>query len=595
MADKEKSDEGPVLADKKSARPPQRPKKLTGEGFRFPWICLCLWIVTAIVLSTGWYFRSEYDSALFSFAFVISVGISSIFTFFWFVFFSGIGRLWRYLAGVIVISCIGVAAYAFNVERVDFGGSMVPARMQFDLGANSMVVITQPEFRISFQRPEKIGELKLEKAEVSLAGTDTWAFPQFLGPDGRNYLPDTEINEDWSVPPEELWSIPIGLGWSGFAAKNGFAVTLEQRDEDEFVTCYRISDGSAVWATPTKARHDNDIPGGIGPRSTPSISEDGRVYALGGTGILRCLRGEDGMLVWEQDLIELAGSNKTADRAAVKWGRANSPLILNDICIAPLGGMNDETVSLVALDRLSGEVKWKQGTSQISYATPVLGELHGELIVLVTNESSVSGHDAETGEELWQFPWDGSSSSSANNTNPVVLPGNRVLISKGYGVGAAVWQINLAGGKWSAEQDWSARVLRTKFTNPIVKDGYGYGLSDGILECVRLEDGKRMWKRGRYGHGQTLGVGKHILVMAENGEVALVQLQPKEFEEVASFAALDAKTWNNVCVYGDKLLVRNAEEARCYQLPVVSMPEQVKQNEGEKPSDETAPVNSSID
>lgn len=145
----------------------------------------------------------------------------------------------------------------------------------------------------------------------------------------------------------------------------------------------------------------------------------------------------------------------------------------------------------------------------------------------------------------------------------------RLLLSKGYGAGAALWKLSASDdGTIAAEKLWAnSAVLKTKFTNHVIGDGYVYGLSDGIVECIRLEDGERQWKKGRYGHGQILLVGSTLLVQAETGEIVLVGATPDKFEELASFPAIDGKTWNNLCLYGDLLLVRNAAEAACYRLP----------------------------
>ena len=96
-----------------------------------------------------------------------------------------------------------------------------------------------------------------------------------------------------------------------------------------------------------------------------------------------------------------------------------------------------------------------------------------------------------------------------------------------------------------------------------------YGLDDSVLSCVSLETGKRIWKRGRYGHGQVLRVGQHMLVQAESGDVALVALDPSRrgYKELARFSPLSDKTWNNPCLYGKYLLVRNGSQAACYLLP----------------------------
>ena len=151
----------------------------------------------------------------------------------------------------------------------------------------------------------------------------------------------------------------------------------------------------------------------------------------------------------------------------------------------------------------------------------------------------------------------------------MAVPPDRVFLSKGYGLGAALIQLTPQGdGTFAVEELWqNPRVMRTKFTNVAIRDGYVYGLSDGILECVELETGKRVWKGGRYKHGQILMVGDLLLVLAESGEVFLVEATPdKKNHVLGSFQAIEGKTWNNPAIAGGKLLVRNTREMACYRI-----------------------------
>jgi outer membrane protein assembly factor BamB len=85
---------------------------------------------------------------------------------------------------------------------------------------------------------------------------------------------------------------------------------------------------------------------------------------------------------------------------------------------------------------------------------------------------------------------------------------------------------------------------------------------------VSLEDGKRQWKARGYGNGQVLLLADQglLLVLSETGTVALVEAKPDKRREVASFQAIEGKTWNHPVVAHGKLFVRNGEEAACYQL-----------------------------
>ncbi len=63
-------------------------------------------------------------------------------------------------------------------------------------------------------------------------------------------------------------------------------------------------------------------------------------------------------------------------------------------------------------------------------------------------------------------------------------------------------------------------------------------------------------------------VGSLLLAQAEDGDVCLVEATPEEHRELGSIPALDSKTWNTPALAGRFLLVRNAKEAVCYEVPL---------------------------
>jgi outer membrane protein assembly factor BamB len=85
---------------------------------------------------------------------------------------------------------------------------------------------------------------------------------------------------------------------------------------------------------------------------------------------------------------------------------------------------------------------------------------------------------------------------------------------------------------------------------------------------MNLEQGKREWKGGRCGHGQILMVNDLLLIQAESGDVALVEISPEKSRERARLSVLHGKTWNNLVPARDLLLVRNDHAAVCYRLPL---------------------------
>ena len=397
-------------------------------------------------------------------------------------------------------------------------------------------------------------------------------FPRFLGPSGSGSIDGPAIAADWEArPPREIWRRPIGAGWGGFAVCGGHAVTLEQRGDEEVVACHALADGTPAWSVPIRSRHETVL-GGVGPRSTPTI-RDGVVYSTGATGWLHAIEGTTGRVLWRKNVLDDLGVDFEKHAAAVAWGRAGSPLVTESLVIVPgggpLGGESGGAVSLAAYDRATGARAWQGGDEQISYVSPVLVAIGGRDVVLTVNEGSVAAYDPVDGRELWSFPWPGHSNSDASCSQPHVLADGRIFISKGYGIGAAVFAAEPGAEPPVFRPVWSQpSLLKTKFTNVVIHDGHAYGLSDGILECVRLADGKRAWKGGRYGQGQVLRVGDLLVVQAESGEVVLVDCLAARHSVRGRLAAIKGQTWNNPAVAGDRLLVRNAEEAACYALPL---------------------------
>ncbi|MFM7412050.1 MAG: PQQ-binding-like beta-propeller repeat protein [Planctomycetota bacterium] len=473
----------------------------------------------------------------------------------WFLFQSGHAPGIKRAVALSLLATVGLGCALFRIERVS--GDLVPELV----------------FR---WRPSRDRLLPSVAPPAERSPGAAWAdapgdFPRFLGPQGSASLEGPILDPAWeSRPPERLWRRPIGAGWSGFATCGDHAVTLEQRGDDEVVSCQSISTGEVEWTVSVPGRHETVL-GGVGPRSTPTIAT-GVVFTTGATGRLHAIDGGSGRVLWRKSVLEDLGIDPAAHALAVAWGRSGSPLVTESLVIVPGGGPRQDgsAVSLVAYDRATGERRWTGGDEQISYASPQLATIGGREVVLTVNESSVAAHDPVGGERLWRFDWPGHSNSDATCSQACVLDGDRIFLSKGYGIGAAMFR-RTAGEAVEFVKQWAQpAALKTKFTNVAIVDGHAYGLSDGILECVSLADGRSRWKRGRYGQGQVLRVGGLLLVQAESGEVVAVRCTPDAHDVMGRFAALQGQTWNNLCLAGDRLLVRNAEEAACYRLPLAA-------------------------
>ncbi|MCZ6678621.1 MAG: PQQ-binding-like beta-propeller repeat protein, partial [Candidatus Poribacteria bacterium] len=234
-----------------------------------------------------------------------------------------------------------------------------------------------------------------------------------------------------------------------------------------------------------------------------------------------------------------------------------------DLVVVSAGGPDGQ--SLVAYHKDTGERVWSGGSDPAGYSSPQIATLADIPQILIFNRGNVVAHHPHTGQILWQHPWPNTECVA----QPVPLPGDRVFVSTGYGISCKLFQIQRnENDSLQVSLVWETPRLKAKFTNVVHRDGYIYGLDDGVLVCLDINDGQRKWKRGRYGHGQLILVDDLLLIQAESGDILLVEADPTEHKEVARFAALEGKTWNNPALAGPYLLVRNDREAACYELPL---------------------------
>jgi len=380
-------------------------------------------------------------------------------------------------------------------------------------------------------------------------------YPQFLGPDRSGIVAASPLATDWArVPPRPIWRRNVGAAWSGFAVAAGLAVTQEQRGSREMVVAYNVADGSPRWAHGDEAHYATTV-AGEGPRATPTIDR-GRVFTLGATGILNAFDLATGRRMWRRD-VTVDHDSPTPD-----WGRSSSPLAVDDFVVVMAGGQSDR--SLVAYNRDSGQPVWHAGSDAISYSSPHLATVAGVRQIVALNQSTVAGHDPATGRLLWEHSWPRLQPSVAQ---PVILPGDRILVSSGYGVGSRLLQIVQDGGTLQASLVWESTRLKSKFANVVFHDGFVYGLDDGVLVCVDPATGERRWKSGRYGHGQLILAGGLLLVQTEEGELVLVEPRPDQHREVGRVAVFGRKTWNPPALAGRYLFLRNDLEAAAFELP----------------------------
>ena len=358
-------------------------------------------------------------------------------------------------------------------------------------------------------------------------------------------------------PPRNLWRRPIGPGWSSFAVRGGLFYTQEQRGDEEIVSCYKLTTGEPVW------RHLDAIRfwesnGGTGPRATPTIAGS-RVYAMGATGILNALDAATGARAWSRNVAA------DADTTVPTWGFAGSPLVVGEIVIAAAGGR------LAAYDAATGTLRWLGPSHGGSYSSPHHVVVDGVEQVVMLSDAGATAVAPSDGAVLWEHSWPG-----ASITQPARVGDRGILLNTnstaGAGVGTRRVTATRAPGGWTATELWTSTGLKPYFNDLVVHKGHAFGFDGAILACIDLADGRRVWKGGRYGNGQLVLLADQdvLLVVSEEGELALVGATPDQFREIGRIPAIDGKTWNHPVVVGDILLVRNGEEMAAFRLALAT-------------------------
>lgn len=375
----------------------------------------------------------------------------------------------------------------------------------------------------------------------------------FRGPARDGRYDERPVRTNWQGGLPLLWKQPSGGGYSSFSVADGVAYTIEQRRQQEVVAAYSVENGRELWTHAWDAYYNDST--GDGPRSTPTWHE-GRLYALGALGELRCLDARTGKLIWSKNILKEAGASN------IPWGMAGSPLVVDDKVVVIPGGSNGKSV--VAYNARTGAFAWGALGDTASYSSPMLVTLAGRRQVLAVTARNVAGIAPEDGSVLWVFPW--ANSNGINVAQPIVVGADRFFISSGYGKGAALVQLSSAGGKLSAASVWERASMKNKFNSSVLHEGHVYGLDEGMLTCVDLATGEQKWKARGYGYGQVVLASGHLIVTTEEGEIALVRATPAGHTELARFPALEGRTWNVPAIADGRLLVRNATQMACYKL-----------------------------
>jgi outer membrane protein assembly factor BamB len=245
------------------------------------------------------------------------------------------------------------------------------------------------------------------------------------------------------------------------------------------------------------------------------------------------------------------------------WGFSCSPLVVGANVVVYGGGAGEK--GLLAFDSATGELRWSAPCPINSYASPQLNQILGEDSILMLTSSGLTLLDPANGKTRLEYEW---KISQYRAVQPHIVGNDMVLLPTGMNMGTRAIRIKKDKGQYAAEEVWTARQLKPDFVDLVTYKGYAYGNDGGFLTCIDLQTGERKWKGGRYGKGQILLLENSgvLLILSEQGQVVLVAADPSDHRELGAFPAIEGKTWNHPVLVGDRLYVRNSQEAAAFML-----------------------------
>ena len=381
-------------------------------------------------------------------------------------------------------------------------------------------------------------------------------WPQFRGPDRTGISREVGILRDWPTDgPEILWRVRGGSGYSGVSVVGRRLFTAWDEGGEQHLVCLDAEDGKVLWKLGLGVGFEHSY--GDGPRSTPLVDQ-GIVFMTGTQGSLVAVDAETGDLRWRHDLVEDYGCQLPV------WGYSSSPLLVGERLFVETGG---ESAAYAAFDRETGKPLWSVQGDALAYSSPMAVSIAGVEQVLFWSARALHAVAPASGEELWNVPWSTDcavTGAPMGTGTPLVVAPDRLFLSSG--VGSALVRISRADGEFATETLWESRALRNDVNSSLLIGDHVYGFDLGTFACLEASTGEVQWKARGYRKGSLIAADGLLIVLSEDGTVALVEAKPDEFIERSHAPLLEGRNWTAPTLAAGRLYLRNHEELVCVNM-----------------------------
>ncbi len=367
--------------------------------------------------------------------------------------------------------------------------------------------------------------------------------------------------------PRTIWKRPLGVGHSSIAVDGNRLFTMYRpptgvRNEwnaEEVVISLDAATGRTIWEHrfPSSLETMN-FDYGAGPHSTTLIVGD-RVFAGATDKQFFALDKHTGNVLWHHHFVRAFGAPPNQMRYAIKPGYGPSPIAYRDMVIAMVGGPNQ---GVMAFRQSDGTVIWKGGDfpDDISPASPLLITLDGQEQLVVTSGDGVHGMEPATGRMLWSFAFP--TRSGVNITSPLWSPADRTLfLTAAYDGGSRLLRLRRNGDRTEVEELWYTNRMRVHFSNVVRFGGFYFGsngdFGPAFLSAVDARTGEIAWRDRTFSKASFLKVGDRVILLDEDGTLALASLTPEGVDVVSSAEVATATSWTVPTLVGSTLYIRD--------------------------------------
>ncbi|MCH8289951.1 PQQ-like beta-propeller repeat protein [Candidatus Poribacteria bacterium] len=379
---------------------------------------------------------------------------------------------------------------------------------------------------------------------------------QWGGPN-RNFTAESvQLNTDWPEDgPKRLWNHELGDGNSAIVFDDDVLYTMYRRNDDEIIIALNAQNGEILWEhthhAPLWPKFNSGY--GPGPHGTPLVVDD-YVYTVGVRADLLCLNKKTGEAIWSHDLRKEFGAKPT-DR-----GYSSSAIAYKGMLILPVGGKRGHGV--MAFDLRDGHVIWKSQNFGSTFSSPIIINVDGQDQLVIFEGKLVAGFDPETGKLLWKHPH--RTKYDINASTPVWGEGNLLFISSAYDAGSRVLHLAQNNGKTSVKEMWFSRKMKIQHGTAVRIGDTIYGSSGdsgpAFLMGANAETGEMTAKQRGFAKANVLAVGNKLIVLDEDGELAIVTATPDGFDIHAKAQVLTTRAWTVPTLVGTTLYLRDRKE-----------------------------------